>query len=276
MNGQMNPAMMQAYMMQMQGMIQQLMGNSGMGGPPPHMQQMMPPMPWGVDYMQSATAGKTEKTIFIGNLAETVTHLQLEEAFSKFGEIKFIRLFAQKHYGFVTYNTAKEAALAKACADQTVLEGRNMRISFGKFKSGENELPIANNPNAGHYNNFNTYIDYNAYPQQPMYNYPSHHTEIPRLVPDDRPTRMNEENEQQIQSGGPKTIFVGNLAPQVTPQILEAVFNQFGTIVSTKLVANKHYGFVTFSTAEDAADAKQYGNGAMIEGRPMRVDFGKM
>jgi cold-inducible RNA-binding protein len=74
-------------------------------------------------------------------------------------------------------------------------------------------------------------------------------------------------------------LFVGGLAWATTDLTLKDAFSQHGQVREARVVLDKEtgrsrgFGFVTFATEEEAARAKDAMNGAMIDGRAVRVDF---
>jgi U2-associated protein SR140 len=76
-------------------------------------------------------------------------------------------------------------------------------------------------------------------------------------------------------TGDPTTtnLYVGNLSPQVTEEILSQEFNNFGTITSLKIMwprtdedkkRGKNCGFVSFDTREAAEQAKREMHGIVF------------
>jgi len=73
-------------------------------------------------------------------------------------------------------------------------------------------------------------------------------------------------------------LYVGNLAFQTTEGALEAAFAQFGTVVEAKLVLDRESGrsrgfaFVAMADRDSAMRAIQEMNGALLDGRALRVN----
>jgi len=253
-----NHMAMQMSALQRQGMNQGSYTPLGVGN-----------MPWGNYSSRNGipnnitSAGQSEgRTLFIGNLSESMTVQALEFAFRKYGKITQVKCFTARHYGLVTFATEKEAIWARAQTDSMMLEGREMRVSFGKFKN-----PASEEAAIMHHNNLNKYQQQQQQQQQSPKdpNVPS------------SPTQGEAQGEQEppASSNGIKTIFVGNLTFTITSEMLENFFKQFGEVTSVRLMSDKHYGFVTFASSADAESAKQYATGANLDGRPLRINFGK-
>jgi len=69
-------------------------------------------------------------------------------------------------------------------------------------------------------------------------------------------------------------LFVYGVATSTPKEEIEVAFQQFGTITDT-FNSGKGYAFVTFETAEEAAQAKDQMNGQVIAGQEVKVDIAK-
>ena len=73
-------------------------------------------------------------------------------------------------------------------------------------------------------------------------------------------------------------LFVGNLSFSTTEEALAAAFAEFGEVVDVKLMTEREtgrsrgFGFVELSTPEAASKAIEQMNGALLDGRPLRVN----
>lgn len=78
-----------------------------------------------------------------------------------------------------------------------------------------------------------------------------------------------------------KRLFCGGLAWATTTEDLQEAFTPFGDVVDAKVVTDREtgrsrgFGFVTFSTEEAAAAARESMDGAMLGGRTIRVDLAR-
>lgn len=76
-------------------------------------------------------------------------------------------------------------------------------------------------------------------------------------------------------------LFVGSLSYNVTDQELSDLFAPFGEIVSAKVITDrdsgqsKGFGFVEFSSAEEAKAAIDAMNGKEVGGRQLTVNIAK-
>lgn len=73
-------------------------------------------------------------------------------------------------------------------------------------------------------------------------------------------------------------LYVGNLSYEVTTDALRECFAECGNVTDTHVVKDRDTGrargfaFVTMMTDEEATHAVAQLNGAMFEGRPLRVN----
>jgi RNA recognition motif-containing protein len=73
-------------------------------------------------------------------------------------------------------------------------------------------------------------------------------------------------------------LFVGGLSWNTTDQDLQEAFGTFGEVTEAKVVTDREtgrsrgFGFVTFASEEDAANARREMDGATLDSRKIRVD----
>ena len=73
-------------------------------------------------------------------------------------------------------------------------------------------------------------------------------------------------------------LFVGNLSLDTTPESLRDTFAHFGEVTDVHVIVDRYSGrprgfaFVTMASSSEAVSAMQKLNGAMLDGRPMRVN----
>ncbi len=72
---------------------------------------------------------------------------------------------------------------------------------------------------------------------------------------------------------GRARLYVGNLAPDVTEEMLNEIVSQFGEIGEIFFNSEKHFAFLRMACRADAEKAKRELDGRMQSGRPMRVRF---
>ncbi len=73
-------------------------------------------------------------------------------------------------------------------------------------------------------------------------------------------------------------LYVGNLSFNATADSVRAAFSSFGEVTDAHVVSDRETGrsrgfaFVTMATAQEAAKAIAEMNGALLDGRPLRVN----
>ncbi|KAK9816610.1 hypothetical protein WJX72_002714 [[Myrmecia] bisecta] len=81
----------------------------------------------------------------------------------------------------------------------------------------------------------------------------------PAARPDEPPEKRHRHEDSQLlaQSSGSQesTLFVGDLPPHFTAGDLQDVFSSLGTIMEARVVGTQCYGFVTFDSEDEAAEA---------------------
>jgi len=76
-------------------------------------------------------------------------------------------------------------------------------------------------------------------------------------------------------------LFVGSLAWAATDEDLQALFSPIGELVSASVVKypdtgrSKGFGFVEYSSTEEAQKAKDELDGKEIAGRAIKIDFAR-
>ncbi len=74
-----------------------------------------------------------------------------------------------------------------------------------------------------------------------------------------------------------KKLYIGNLNWDITTERLKEIFSEVGTVEDAIVIVDKFsgrskgFGFVTFSTEEEAQAALEEFNGKEVEGRELRV-----
>jgi cold-inducible RNA-binding protein len=73
-------------------------------------------------------------------------------------------------------------------------------------------------------------------------------------------------------------LYVGNLSFNSTAESLRSAFSAFGTVTDAHVVTDREsgqsrgFGFITMSSAQEAAKAISEMNNAVLDGRPLRVN----
>lgn len=182
-------------------------------------------------------ADKTKFTnIYVNGLPDDCTKDKLDAFFSQYGGISQSALQSRmedgKKFGFVNYATFEEAAAAVAGANATQFEGSTLMVCRAQKKS-------------------------------------------------ERDKEMRDRFEQMKRDKANRflglNLYVKNLSDETTDAELNADFSKFGPITSAKVMVeegtgrSKGFGFVCFTTQEDATRAVAEMHNKMIGTKPLYV-----
>ncbi|MEK7665670.1 MAG: RNA-binding protein [Patescibacteria group bacterium] len=70
-------------------------------------------------------------------------------------------------------------------------------------------------------------------------------------------------------------VFIGNLSFGATEEVVRDHFKDVGNLTDVYIPFKKGFGFVTFSTAEEAQKAVSELDGSEVDGRPIHLDFAR-
>lgn len=79
--------------------------------------------------------GPVGANLYVNNLDPTINELQFRQMFAEYGSILSIKLFAQNHYGFVSFDNAQSAASAISCLNGMSgmgCDGKPLEVSVKK------------------------------------------------------------------------------------------------------------------------------------------------
>ncbi len=99
----------------------------------------------------------------------------------------------------------------------------------------------------------------------------------PSLTPSTPPLRYEELRQERIAKYQGMNLYVKNLQDEVDDDMLRELFTPYGTITSCKVMKDdkasksKGFGFVCFSTHEEATRAVTEMNGKMVKSKPLYV-----
>lgn len=79
-------------------------------------------------------------TLYVGNLTYSVNEEQLKELFSQYGTVNDVRVIERRGFGFVEMSSLEEAEDAKEALNNTVFEGRTLRIDEARSPKPRNEF----------------------------------------------------------------------------------------------------------------------------------------
>lgn len=71
------------------------------------------------------------------------------------------------------------------------------------------------------------------------------------------------------------SLWVGNLAADVSDSDLMGVFAKYGALDSVTTYTSRSYAFLYFKRVEDAAAAKEALQGTILRGSPLKIEFAR-
>ncbi|XP_041003394.1 oligouridylate-binding protein 1-like [Juglans microcarpa x Juglans regia] len=192
--------------------------------------------------------------IFVGDLSPEVTDATLYACFSVYPSCSDARVMwdqktgRSRGFGFVSFKNQQEAQSAINDLNGKWLGSRQIRCNWA-----------AKGANAGD--------DKQSSDLKSV-------VELTSGTSDDGQEKSNDdapENNPQY-----TTVYVGNLAPEVTSVDLHRHFHALGAgiIEDVRVQRDKGFGFVRFSTHAEAALAIQMGNARILYGKPIKCSWG--
>ncbi|KAF2869382.1 hypothetical protein BDV95DRAFT_608934 [Massariosphaeria phaeospora] len=181
------------------------------------------------------------KNLFVGNLSWNVDEDWLSREFEQFGTITGCRIITDresgrpKGFGYVEFETAESAKKAHAEMKEYELDGRALNVDFSQPRQNNQDRGAKTNDRA------KTYGDKKSAPSN--------------------------------------TLFIGNISFNTTNDVVSEYFSEHGTITRVSLPTDretgnpKGYGYVDFTSVDEAKAALENLNGTEIDGRAIRIDF---
>jgi len=176
--------------------------------------------------------------LYIKNLDTSVTQEEFEEMFRQFGNVtsavvQVDEIGNSKGFGFVNYETHDEAQLAVDGLHDTEVRGKKLFVSRAQ-KKAEREEELRR-----------------SYEQAKM---------------------------EKLSKYAGVNLYIKNLEDDVDDEKLRAEFEPFGTITSCKVMrdekgTSKGFGFVCFSSPDEATKAVAEMNNKMIGSKPLYVSL---
>ncbi|KAI7973868.1 hypothetical protein EIK77_001067 [Talaromyces pinophilus] len=199
---------------------------------------------------EPATNAKKSKTesadnspnLFVGNLSWNVDEEWLRREFESFGELSGVRIMTEREtgrsrgFGYVEYADASSAKAAYEAKKDTELDGRTINLDYAKPRDANSQAPR-----------------------------------------EKAQTRARSFGDQT--SPESNTLFIGNLVFGVDESAVREVFEGQGQIQGVRLPTDaetgrpKGYGYVEFSSVDEARQALNELQGTDIGGRAIRLDF---
>ncbi|CAI0402006.1 unnamed protein product [Linum tenue] len=241
----------------------------------------------------------TCRSVYVGNIHPSVTEPLLQQVFSSTGPIEGCKLIRKEKssYGFVDYFDRRSAAHAILTLNGRPVFGQPIKVNWAYASSQREDT-------SGHHNVFvgdlspevtdaTLYAYFSSYPT----------CSDARVMWDQKTGRsrgfgfvsfrnqqdaqsaindLNDDGQDKKSDDAPEnnpqytTVYVGNLAPEVTSVDLHRHFHLLGagTIEDVRVQRDKGFGFVRYSTHAEAAFAIQMGNARILCGKPIKCSWG--
>jgi len=78
-----------------------------------------------------------------------------------------------------------------------------------------------------------------------------------------------------VQKGATRALYVGNLAPQITDDVIRQLFGQYGEIDIIVIKKEHSHAFVNMTAIKSASLARQHLNGVFVHGQQLKINFAK-
>lgn len=205
--------------------------------------------------------------IYVGNVNFELNQDDLRRTFEPFGEITNVVMSFDnstgKHKGFcfIDFSNAKDTEEALQVMNGFELGGRNLKVSR-PLNTGSSYQHAPVTPLQQH--------QQQQQQQQQSNSTPSASNPIKAVQ--EIASKINEHASRPT-----SRIYVGSIHWEITDEQIMRVFGPFGTIRSCALVPNpetgrhKGYGFVEYSTPQEAQEAIKHMDGFELGGRRLRV-----
>ncbi|KAJ7979217.1 Oligouridylate-binding protein like [Quillaja saponaria] len=191
--------------------------------------------------------------IFVGDLSPEVTDATLFACFSVYPSCSDARVMwdqktgRSRGFGFVSFRNQQDAQSAINDLNGKWLGSRQIRCNWAAKGANSNDDKQS--------------LDFKSV---------------------DLTTGTSEEGQERTNDDAPEnnpqytTVYVGNLAPEVTSVDLHRNFHALGTgtIEDVRVQRDKGFGFVRYSSHAEAALAIQMGNARILFGKPMKCSWG--
>ncbi|KAI3870295.1 hypothetical protein MKX03_029684 [Papaver bracteatum] len=177
--------------------------------------------------------------LYVGNLPYSMTSAQLTDIFNQAGQVSSVEIVydrvtdRSRGFAFVTMGTAEQAKEAIRMFAGSQIGGRTVKVNFPEVPRG-GEREIMG-------------------------------------------PKIHRSNRGFVES--PYKIYAGNLGWTVSSEGLKDAFANQPGLLSAKVIYDRDsgkargFGFVTFSSAQDAQSAIDALNGVELEGRPLRLNL---
>jgi polyadenylate-binding protein len=185
--------------------------------------------------------GSKFTNVYIKNLADTVDEEKLRKLFAESGNITSVVIMKDdegksKGFGFINFDTPEAAAEAVEKNNGTLLEGKELWCGRAQ-KKAEREAELKQ--------------------------------------------RYDDARQEKIAKYQGMNLYIKNLADDVDDDKLRTEFAPHGTITSAKVMRDSNqksrgFGFVCYTSPEEATRAVTEMNGRMVEGKPIYVALAQL
>ncbi|XP_043942154.1 polyadenylate-binding protein 4-like [Protopterus annectens] len=245
----------------------------------------------------------TMASLYVDNLAPSVTEGMLYEKFSPFGRIHSIRMLSSFGYAFVNFEQIADAQNALDTVNFDVIKGKPMHViwawaDLSQNKSGQENIIIKNlDRSIGRSGLLEAFSEFGnilrckvAYDEKELKSEGfvqfENQCEAERAIQEMNGTvlsgcklyvgpfrRSTLHDELELKA---KNIYVKNFGEDMDDEKLQLLFDKYGPTVSVKVMRDqdgksKGFGFVSFERPEDAQNAIACMNGKKINGKELYV-----
>ncbi|XP_048205445.1 polyadenylate-binding protein 1-like isoform X3 [Perognathus longimembris pacificus] len=219
--------------------------------------------------------------IFIKNLEDSIDNKALYDTFSTFGNILSCKVVCDEHgsrgFGFVHFETHEAAQQAISTMNGMLLNDR--KVFVGHFKSRrEREAELG--ARALEFTNIyvkNLHADMDEQGLRDLFSQFGKMLSVKVMRNSSGESRgfgfVNFEKHEEAQKG--VNLYVKNLDDSIDDEKLRKVFSPYGVITSAKVMTegshSKGFGFVCFSSPEEATKAVTEMNGRIVGTKPLYV-----
>ncbi|XP_076908241.1 oligouridylate-binding protein 1-like [Bidens hawaiensis] len=191
--------------------------------------------------------------IFVGDLSPEVTDATLFSCFSIYPTCSDARVMwdqktgRSRGFGFVSFRNQQDAESAISDLNGNWLGSRQIRCNWAAKGAGLDDKQRSDTKNV---------------------------VELTNGTSDDSQEKVNEdapENNPQY-----TTVYVGNLAPEVSQSDLHCHFHALGAgvIEDVRIQRDKGFGFIRYNSHAESARAIQLGNTRYLYGKPLKCSWG--
>ncbi|QKX57521.1 uncharacterized protein TRUGW13939_04635 [Talaromyces rugulosus] len=192
---------------------------------------------------KTEAAADNSPNLFAGNLSWNVDEDWLRREFEEFGELAGVRIMTEREtgrsrgFGYVEYVEASSAKAAYEAKKDSEIDGRTINLDYAKPRDATQQS-------------------------------------APR---DKAQTRARSYGDQT--SPESSTLFIGNLSFNTNEDVVRETFQEQGTILGIRLPTDaesgrpKGFGYIEFSSVDEARQAMTDLNGADVGGRAIRLDY---